>query len=142
MCFLIPPPPKGDQAEEFDCGVLHWFVHVTEEGSEEGLFSASNGDINSTPEEATQPAMNNTEEPPTNPRNHPNRSGNHFGLCRCKINDDSDVDLIRNILPGMVDNNNKPLTENIPTEEEEQKSTQPTTVLHGMGAFRQLLSLP
>ena len=78
-------PPKGDQTEEFDCWVLHPFVHVTEEGPEEGLFSASNGggDTNSGSEQATQPALNNTEDPLTNPRKHPNRSGNHFGLCRC-----------------------------------------------------------
>ena len=49
VVVVFSHPPKGDQAEEFDCWVLCWFVHVTEEGSEEGLFSASNGvgDINS-----------------------------------------------------------------------------------------------
>ena len=35
-------PPKDQQAEEFDCWALHWFVHLTEEGEEEGLFSALN----------------------------------------------------------------------------------------------------
>ena len=65
VVVVFSHPPKGDQAEEFDCWVLHHFVHVTEEGSEERLFSESNGggDINLAPEEATQPALNNTEEP-------------------------------------------------------------------------------
>ena len=58
-------PPKGDQTEEFDCWVLHQFVHVTEEGPKEGHFSALNGggDTSSGSEQATQPAPNNTEDP-------------------------------------------------------------------------------
>ena len=70
VVVVFSHPPKGDQAEEFDCWALHQFVHVTEEGSEEGLFSASNGggDINSAPEEATQPAPNNTEKNPNKPK--------------------------------------------------------------------------
>ena len=43
VVIVFHHPPKGDQTEEFDCWVLHWFVHVTEEGPEEGLFSALNG---------------------------------------------------------------------------------------------------
>ena len=37
----------------------------------------------------------------------------------------SDADHIRNILPGMVDDDNEPLQENIPTEEEQSQPSQP-----------------
>ena len=40
-------PPKDQLAEEFDCLTLCWFVHIAEEGEEEGLFSMLNcGDAN------------------------------------------------------------------------------------------------
>ena len=32
-------PPKHQQTQEFDCWVIHRFVHVTEEGDESGLLS-------------------------------------------------------------------------------------------------------
>ena len=31
-------PPKDKQTEEFDCWAIHCFVHITEEGEEEGIF--------------------------------------------------------------------------------------------------------
>ena len=119
-------PPKGDQAEEFDCWVLHQFVHVTEEGSEEGLFSASNGggDINSAPEEATQPALNNTEEAQQAQGIIPTEVATILDSAGATINH-SDADLIRNILPGMVDDDNEPLPENTKTEEEQSQPNQP-----------------
>ena len=60
-------PPNADQTEEFDCWMLHWFVYVTEEGPKEGLLSALNGggDTNSGSEQATQSALNDTEDPLT-----------------------------------------------------------------------------
>ena len=36
-------PPKDQQAEEFDCWALHWFIHVTEEGEESALFNGLTG---------------------------------------------------------------------------------------------------
>ena len=33
-------PLKDQQTEEFDCWAIHCFVHITEEGEEEGIFSA------------------------------------------------------------------------------------------------------
>ena len=32
VVVVFSHPPEEDQAEEFDCWALHWFVHVTEEG--------------------------------------------------------------------------------------------------------------
>ena len=126
VVVVFSHPRKGDQAEEFDCWVLHQFVHVTEERSEEGLFSASNGggDINSAPEEATQPALNNTEEPQQTQGIIPTEVATILDSAGTTIND-SDANLIRNILPGMVDNDNEPLPENIPTEEEQSQPNQP-----------------
>ena len=38
---------------------------------------------------------------------------------------DSDVELIRKMFPGIVDDDNQPLPENIPTEEEQNAPSQP-----------------
>ena len=126
VVVVFSHPPKGDQAQEFDCWALHWFVHVTEEGSEGGLFSASNGggDINSAPEEAAQPALNNTEEPQQTQGIVPTEVATILDSGGTTINN-SDADLIRNILPGMVDDDNEPLPENIPIEEEQSQPNQP-----------------
>ena len=119
-------PPKGDWTEEFDCWVLHQFVHVTEEGPEEGLFSALNGggDTNSGSEQATQPAPNNTEDPQKNQENIPTEVVTILDSAGATIND-SDVELLRKMVPGMVDNDNQPLPENMPTEEEQNAPSQP-----------------
>ena len=55
-------PPKHQQTQEFDCWVLHRFVHVTEEGNESGLFSLTDSTSENNSEEAqgTQQDPNNT----------------------------------------------------------------------------------
>ena len=55
-------PPKHQQTQEFDCWVLHCFVHVTEEGDESGLFSLTDSTSENNSEEAqgTQQDPNNT----------------------------------------------------------------------------------
>ena len=45
-------PPKHQQTQEFDCWVLHRFVHVTEEGDESGLFSLTDSTRENNSEEA------------------------------------------------------------------------------------------
>ena len=56
-------PLKDQQTEEFECWVLHWFVHVTEEGDEAGLFSTedSGGENNSGAAEGTNQNLNITD---------------------------------------------------------------------------------
>ena len=55
-------PPKHQQTQEFDCWVLHRFIHVTEEGNESGFFSLtdSTSENNSEEEQGTQQDPNNT----------------------------------------------------------------------------------
>ena len=45
-------PPKHQQTQEFNCWVLHCFVHVTEEGDESGLFSLTDSMSENNSEEA------------------------------------------------------------------------------------------
>ena len=39
-------PPEDQEPEEFDCWALCWFIHVTEEGEEAGLFNGLTGGDN------------------------------------------------------------------------------------------------
>ena len=66
-------PPKDQQMEEFDCWAIHHFVHITEDGEEEGIFSAQTGGggNNSGEDERAQQDPNNTEEPPRNEEHVP-----------------------------------------------------------------------
>ena len=69
-------PLKRELTEKFDCWAIHCFAHITEEGDEEQLFTASNdgGDNNSGGVGGTQPnpnithntTHNNNEEAQTN----------------------------------------------------------------------------
>ena len=45
-------PPKHQQTQEFNCWVLHHYIHVTEEGDESGLFSLTNSTSENNSEEA------------------------------------------------------------------------------------------
>ena len=115
-------PPKHQQIQEFDCWALHRFVHVTEEGDESGLFSLTNSTCENNSEEAqgTQQDPNNTiitENSPENQENVPAEIVQLMSLENAMISSD-DTDLIRNICPDMVDNDNQPLPENVPTEAE------------------------
>ena len=106
--------------EEFDCCGIHCFVHVTEEGSEEGIFSAmtSGGGNNSEEDGGAQQDPNNAEEPPTTQENVPAEIAHMLETTAGAIDGDNE-DLVRNILHGMVDDDNQPLLDNIPTEGEE-----------------------
>ena len=82
------------------------------------------GDTNSGLEQATQPALNNTEDPQQTQENIPTEVATILDSAGATIND-SDAELIRKMFPGMVDNDNQPLPENIPTEEEHNAPSQP-----------------
>ena len=115
-------PPKHQQTQEFDCWALHRFIHVTEEGGESGLFSLtdSTGENNSEEAQGTQQGPNNTaitENPPENQENVPAEIVQLMSSENAILSSD-DTDLIRNICPGMVDDDNQPLPENVPTEAE------------------------
>ena len=115
-------PPKHQQTQEFDCWALHRFVHVTEEGDESGLFSLTDSTCENNSEEAqgTQQDPNNTvitENLPENQENVPAEIVQLMSTENAMISSD-DTDLIRNICPDMVDDDNQPLPENVPTEAE------------------------
>ena len=82
------------------------------------------GDTNSGLEQATQPALNNTEDPQQTQENIPTEVATILDSAGATIND-SDAELIRKMFPGMVDNDNQPLPEKIPTEEEQNAPSQP-----------------
>ena len=114
--------PKHQQTQEFDCWVLHRFVHVTEEGDESGLFSLTDSmsENNSEEAEGAQRDPNNTvitENLQGNQENVPAEIVKLMTTETAIISSD-DTDLIRNICPDMVDDNNQPLPENVPTEGE------------------------
>ena len=120
-------PPKGELTEEFECWAIHCFAHVTEEGNEEDLLTSSNdsGSDNSGGVGGAQPnpntmqngTQNNTEEAQTN-ETVPTEIV-HFFESNSSTLDSDNANLVRQILPGMVDDDNQPVPENIPTPAEE-----------------------
>ena len=120
-------PPKGDLMEEFECWAIHRFAHITEEGNEEDVFMSSRdgGSNNSggvgvaqpNPNITQNPTQHNPEEVPTN-KTVPTEVLDMFESNSSTLDSD-DADLVWQILPGMVDDNNQPLPENIPTPAEE-----------------------
>ena len=120
-------PPKIDLTEEFKCWAIHRFAHVTEEGNEEDFFTSSRdgGSNNSggvgvaqpNPNITRNPTQHNPEDAPTN-ENVPTEVLDLFESNSSTLNSD-DADLVWQILPGMVDDDNQPLPENIPTPAEE-----------------------
>ena len=113
-------PPKHQQTQEFDCWALHHFVHVTEEGDKSGLFSLTDSTSENNSEEAqgTQQDPNNTVITKNSQENQENVPTEIVQLMTSEtaIISSDDINLIRNICPDMVDDDNQPLPENIPTE--------------------------
>ena len=120
-------PPKGKLTEEFECWAIHHFAHVTEEGNEEDLFTSSNdgGSNNSggvggaqlNPNTMQNATQNNTEEAQTN-ETVPAEIVQFFESNPSTLDSDN-TNLVEQILPGMVDDDNQPLSENIPTPAQE-----------------------
>ena len=116
-------PPKDQQTEEFECWALHRFVHVTEEGDEAGLFSTPDGggENNSGAAEGTHwnlNIMDLAENSQENQENVASEMARFMGSETGGMNRENAA-LITNICPDMVDEDNQPLPENIPTEEEQ-----------------------
>ena len=129
-------PPKGELTEEFECWTIHRFAHISEEGDEQGFFNASNdgGDNNSggvdgsqqNPNTSPNTTHNNTEEAQTNePVPVEITQLLESNASNSSTLDSSDAWLVWQMLPGMVDNDNQPWPENIPTPADEgQESAQ------------------
>ena len=119
LVVVFHHPPKDQQTEEFKCWALHQFVHVTEEGVEAGLFSAEDGggENNSGAAEGTNRNLNimdHAENPQENQENVPSEVALFLGSETAGMNRHNAA-LITNICPDMVDDNNQPLPENIPS---------------------------
>ena len=120
-------PPKGDLMEEFECWAIHHFAHITEEGNEEDVFtSLSDGGSNNSggvgvaqpnPNITQNPTQHNPEDAQTN-ETAPTEVVQLFESNSSTLDSD-DANLVWQILPGMVDDDNQPLPENIPTPAEE-----------------------
>ena len=137
-------PLKDQQTEEFECWVLHRFVHVTEEADEAGLFSTPDGggENNSGAAEGTNQNLNITdlaENPQENQENVPSEVARFMGSETAGMNRDNAA-LITNICPDMVDNDNQPLLENIPTEEQQATTANLPQIFsswgHGASCYR------
>ena len=115
--------------EEFDCWTIHCFAHVTEEGEEPGLFPTPNsgGGNNYGPLGVSQPnpnieptTMHTTQ---TTTQTTDGAQGNNdvpleiIDMLESNVAgvDSENAALICNMGPGMVDNDNQPLLENVPS---------------------------
>ena len=124
-CFCHPP--KGKLTEDFECWAIHHFTHVTEEGKQEDIFTTSNdgGSNNSGGVGVAQPNPNITRNPTQhNPEDAQTNEAVptevvHLFESNSTTLDSDDANLVCQILPGMVDDDNQPLPENIPTPAEE-----------------------
>ena len=127
VVLVFRHPPKGDLTEEFECWAIHRFSHVTEEGNEDDVFtSSSDGGSNNSggvgvaqpnPNIMQNPTQHNPEDAPTN-ETVPTEVVQLFESNSSTLDSD-DANLVWQILPGMVDDDNQPLPENIPTPAEE-----------------------
>ena len=127
VIIIFRHPPKGKLTEEFECWAIHCFAHVTEEGNEEDVFTSLNdgGSNNSggvggaqlNPNIMRNPTQNNPEDTQTN-KTVPTEVVKYFESNPSTL-DSNVVNLVQQILPGMVDDDNQPLPENIPTPAKE-----------------------
>ena len=129
VIIIFHHPPKGNLMEEFECWAIHCFTHVTEEGNEEDVFTSLNdgGSNNSGGVGVTQPNPNITQNPTQhNPEDAQTNETVPTEVVQLfesnsSTQDSDDVNLVWQILPGMVDNDNQPLPENIPTPAKERQ---------------------
>ena len=136
VIIVFRHPPKGELTEEFECWAIHCFAHISEEGDEQGFINASNdgGDNNSggvdgsqwNPNTTPNTTHNNTEEAQTNePVAVEITQLLETNASNSSTLDSDNADLVWQMLPGMVDDDNQPLPENIPTPADEgQESAQ------------------
>ena len=120
-------PPKGELTEDFKCWAIHRFAHVTEEENQEDIFTTLNdgGSNNSGGVGVAQPNPNITRNPTQhNPEDAQSNEAVptevvHLFESNSTTLDSDDANFVCQILPGMVDDDNQPLPENIPTPAEE-----------------------
>ena len=115
--------------EEFDCWTIHCFAHVTEEGEESGLLATpkTGGGNNGGPLGVSQPnpnikptTMHTTQ---TTTQATDGAQGNNdvpleiIDVLESNLAwvDSENATLISNMVPGMVDHDNQPLPENVPS---------------------------
>ena len=133
--YLRTDPPREQQTVPFDCWAIHRFAHVTEEGDESGVFQSSvvashnnsgaTGTAESNPNVVTTTTTNTQESQSNNepvPGEMPAELIPLMESNAPSINID-DADLVRHMVPGMIDDDNQPLPENIPTATEQQNNT-------------------
>ena len=133
LVVIFRHPPKDQQTEEFDCWTIHLFAHVTEEGEESGLFTTPNsgGGNNGGPLGVSQPNPNigltTTHTTQTTTQATDGAQGNNnipleiMDMLESNLTgvDSDNAALICNMVPGMVDDDNQPLPENIPLPTDE-----------------------
>ena len=130
---MLPHPPKDQQTEDFDCWVLHWFIHIPEEGDESASFdkpTGSGGNVEEVIEVAEVIANNKSES--TELENSNNNVlaeiaellERHMASGATTINTE-DAWLTWNLFPDMVEDDNQPWPENILTMAEHQASNPP-----------------
>ena len=116
------PCPKDQQAEEFDCWALCWFVHIMVEGEESALFDGPTGGGVSI-EEAIQVAeivtnnlleLTETEDSDDNVLTEIAELLESCTASGALAINNEDVTSICSIFPGMVKDDNQPLPKNIP----------------------------
>ena len=127
VIIIFHHPPKGELTEEFECWAIHHFAHFTEEGNEEDVFTSSNdggsnksggvGGAQPNPNTTQNAKQNNTEEAQTN-KPAPMDILLIFESNSSTLDSD-DANLVWQILPVMVDDDNQPLSENIRTPAKE-----------------------
>ena len=127
VVIVFRHPPKSDLKEEFECWAIHHFAHVMEERNEEDVFtSSSDGYSNNSggvgvaqpnPNIMRNPTQHNPEDAPTN-ETVPTEVVQLFESNSSTLDSDN-ANLVWQILPGMVDGDNQPLPENIPTPAKE-----------------------
>ena len=120
VAIVFHHPPKGKLTEEFECWAIHHFAYISEEGDEQGFFNTLNdgGDNNSgggdgsqwNPNTTPNTTHNNTEEAqPNKPVPVEITQLLKSNASNSSTLDSDDADLVQQILPGMVDDDNQPL---------------------------------
>ena len=129
LVIIFHHPPKDQQMEEFDCWTIHCFAHVTEEGEESGLFATpdSGGGNNGGPLGVSQsnpniePTTMHTTQATDGAQGNNNVPLEIIDMLESNLAgvDSENATLICNMVPGMVDNDNQPLPNNVPLPADE-----------------------
>ena len=129
LVVIFHHPPKDQQMEEFDCWIIHLFAHVAEEGEESGLFTTPNsgGGNNGGPLGVSQPNPNiepttmhttqTTTQATDGAQGNDNVPLEIMDMLESNLSgvDSNNAALICNMVPGIIDDDNQPLPENIPS---------------------------